>query len=126
MLGLSVWVLHEYRIEGPVHKELQLVRGLVTDMEPAVLTISRPQLIVEGLMGTTDPPTIARRLDELKAMENEYQARYDYWKKSALNPEIKDEIAECNKPAEEYFGLINSELRRLRQNPSGKGKKGVR
>jgi methyl-accepting chemotaxis protein WspA len=88
------------------------------------LTISRPQLIVEGLMGTTDPPTIARRLDDLKAMENEYQARYDYWTKSALDPEIKDEIAKCNKPVDEYFRLINSELApALRQNQTDKAKK---
>ncbi len=112
MLGLSVWVLHQYRIEGPVYTDLQRVRELVTDMEPAVLTITRPQLIVEGLMGTTDPPKIARRLDDLKAMENEYQARYDFWTKAALDPEIKDEIAKCNKPVEEYFRLIDSELAR--------------
>ena len=124
MLGLSVWVLHQYRIEGPVYTDLQRVRKFVTDMEPAVLTITRPQLIVEGLVGTTDPPKIARRLDELKAMENEYQARYDFWTKAALDPEIKDEIAKCNKPVEEYFRLINSELAPARaQNQAAQAKK---
>ena len=75
-------------------------------------------------MGTTDPPTIARRLDELKALENEYQARYDFWTKAALDPEIKDEIAKCNKPVEEYFRLIDSELApALRQNQTDQAKK---
>ena len=124
MLGLSVWVLHQYRIEGPVYTDLQRVREVVTDMEPAVLTITRPQLIVEGLVGTTDPPRIARRLDDLKALENEYQARYDFWTKAALDPEIKDEIAKCNKPVEEYFRLIDSELApALRQNQTDQAKK---
>ena len=124
MLGLAAWVLHQYRIQGPVHRDLQLARGLVTEMEPAVMAIFRPQLIVEGLAGTTDPPAITRRLDELRVMEGEYRARYDHWTKAALDPEIKNEIVECNKPAEEYFRLVHDEfVPALRDNQAGKAKK---
>ncbi|MCY2950400.1 MAG: hypothetical protein NTU53_00255 [Planctomycetota bacterium] len=39
VLSLSAVVLHWYRVEGPVHKELQLMRGLLTELEPSVLAL---------------------------------------------------------------------------------------
>jgi methyl-accepting chemotaxis protein WspA len=124
MLGLSRWVLYWYRIDGPVHHDIQQMREVVTEMEPDVLTIFRPHLIVESLVGMTDPSAIARGLDELAAMERAYQARYAHWKESALDPAVKEAIASLNQPAEEYFRLIKSELApALRGNQAVKAKK---
>ena len=51
VLCLAACVLHWYRVEGPVHKDLQEMRGLLTEMEPSLLALARPHLIVEGLAG---------------------------------------------------------------------------
>jgi methyl-accepting chemotaxis protein WspA len=124
VLCLAAMVLHWYRIEGPVHAELQRIGGLQAEMEPAVLAIFRPNLIVEGLPGTTDPAAIDRELEELAVMEREYSDRYTFWKESALDPAIKKALADCGKPAEEYFRLIKSELApALRGNQPDKAKK---
>lgn len=124
MLALSAWVLHRYRIEGPVHSDLQLMRGIVTELEPSVMAIFRPQLIVEGLAGTTDPAALARRLDELASMERQYRERYAFWQQSTLDPAIKKAVADCNQPAEEYFRLVNAELiPALRGNQTDKAKR---
>jgi len=110
VLSLSAWVLHRYRVDGPIHKDIQTMRELLTEMEPSLMAIERPHLVVEGLSSTTDPAAVSRRLDELAAMERDYRARYEYWKDSTVSQPIKRAIAECHQSAEEYFRLVKDEL----------------
>lgn len=110
MLSLSTWVLHRYRVDGPVHARLREMRELRSVMEPSVLALFRPHLVAEGMIGTTDPALINARLAELTDMETQYQKSYAFWKDSTLDPAIKKAIADCNRPAEEYFRLVRSEL----------------
>jgi methyl-accepting chemotaxis protein WspA len=124
VLGLSALTLYWYRVNGPVHNELQLMRGVLSELEPSVLALWRPHLIVAGLPATTDPAEITRQLNELTAMERDYRDRYGYWKDSALDPAIKKAIANCYQPADEYFRLVREELTpMLRSNQMEKAKK---
>lgn len=109
MLG-SAWVLSQYRIEGPVHKGIQQMREIQTDMEPSVLAIFRPHLIVEGLIGINDSATVADRLTRLADLKRDYTQLYNKWQESNLEPAIKKAIQDCNEPAEDYFQLIDSDL----------------
>lgn len=110
VLCLSALVLHWYRVEGPVHKELQLMQGLLTEMEPSILALWRPHLLVQGLPATADPAEISRQLAEVAGMERVYHERYEYWKDSLLDPAIKKAVADCNQPADRYFRLVKDEL----------------
>jgi methyl-accepting chemotaxis protein WspA len=124
VLGLSALALQRYRVDGPIHKELQLMRELLTELEPSVLALWRPHLIVAGLPATTDPAEISRQLDELADMERVYRDRYGYWKDSLLDSTIKKAIADCYRPADEYFRLVREELApELRSNQMEKAKK---
>jgi methyl-accepting chemotaxis protein WspA len=124
VLCLSVLVLQRYRVEGPVHKEIQVLRQLLTEMEPSVLALWRPHLVVEGLPATTDPATISRRLEELAAMERVYRERYEYWNDELTDPAIKKAVADCHRSADEYFRLVDEELApELRSNQMDKARK---
>ena len=124
VLCLSALVLQWYRVDGPVHKELQLMRAIQSEMEPSVLALWRPHLVVAGLPTTTDPAAISTRLEELAAMERDYRDRYAYWKDSAVESAVKKAMAECYRPADEYFRLLNDELApALRSNQMDKAKK---
>jgi methyl-accepting chemotaxis protein WspA len=124
MLCLSAVVLHWYRVEGPVHKELQVLRELLTDMEPSVLAIWRPHLIVEGLPATTNPAEISRQLGEVAALERQYRESYDRWQNSLLDKTIKQAIAKCYQPADQYFRLVQEDLASaLQGNQPDKAKK---
>jgi methyl-accepting chemotaxis protein WspA len=124
VLCLAALVLHWYRVEGPVDKELQVMRELLPELEPSVLALFRPQLIIEGIPATTDSAAINQRLEQLTAMERHYRDRYAYWKDSPLTPAIKKAIADCYQPADEYFRLIKDELGpALRSNQLEKAKK---
>ena len=124
VLCLSAFVLHWYRVEGPVHKDLQVMRQLLTEMEPSVLALWRPHLVVTSLPATTDPAEISRQLNEVADMEREYRDRYEYWKDVLADPAIKKAIADCHRPADEYFRLVKDELvPELRGNQTDKAKK---
>ena len=41
ILCLSAYVLYWYRVDGPVHQELQLIRQLQTEMEPSILATGK-------------------------------------------------------------------------------------
>lgn len=111
VLCLSAYVLYWYRVDGPVHQELQLIRQLQTEMEPSIMTLIRPQLVVEGLLSITDSNTLNSRLRELDEMENVYRERQVYWKKSLADPAINKAVSEdCFRPADEYFHLVKNEL----------------
>jgi methyl-accepting chemotaxis protein WspA len=110
MLCLATVVLFEYRIEGPVHRELQALGQLMSEMEPSVLAIWRPNLIVKHLPETTDSTEIAEQLEAVAQMERDYQERYEYWSSTIPEPELKKALADCQKPAREYFRIVREEL----------------
>jgi methyl-accepting chemotaxis protein WspA len=110
VLGLAALVLSWYRVDGPVHKELQAMQALRAEMEPSVLALWRPHLIVQGLPATTDPAEIRRQLDEVAVMERQYRDSNEHWKKTLVDSDIKRAIAECYQPADQYFRLVKDEL----------------
>ena len=65
VLCVSGLALHWYRVDGPVHRELKLMRQLLTDLEPSVLALWRPHLVVKSLPATADPAEITRQLNEV-------------------------------------------------------------
>lgn len=121
---LSALVLHWYRVEGPVHQEIKVLRQLLTDMEPSVLALWRPHLIVAGLPATTDPNEISRQLEVVSGMEREYRQRYEHWKNTPMDSATRKSIDDCYPPADQYFRLVKDELAPLlRANQADKAKK---
>lgn len=116
ILCLAAVVLHRYRVEGPVHQDLQMMRELLTDMEPSKLTLWHPNLIVAGLPATNDDAEISRQLEELAAMERDYRTSYSQWESSSLNSDIKRALAACYTPADQYFRLVANEMAPLLRN----------
>jgi methyl-accepting chemotaxis protein WspA len=111
ILGLSAFVLHFYRIEGPIHQQLQLLRQLQTEMEPSILALARPHLVVQGLLAHTDADALNSQLKDLDDMEKVYRERQEYWKKTLTDPAINKAVTEdCYKAADEYFHIVKDEL----------------
>jgi methyl-accepting chemotaxis protein WspA len=111
ILCLSAYVLYWYRVDGPVHQELQLIRQIQTEMEPSVLALARPHLVVQGVLSHVDADTLNSQLSELDDMENVYRERHEYWKKTLTDPAIKKAVIEdCLRPADEYFRVVKNEL----------------
>jgi methyl-accepting chemotaxis protein WspA len=111
VMCLSGIVLYWYRVEGPVHQELQLVRQLMTEMEPSILALARPHLVVQGVLSHVDDEALNSRLKEFEEMERVYRDRRDYWKNTLTDPVISKAVTEdCYRAADEYFRLVKAEL----------------
>jgi methyl-accepting chemotaxis protein WspA len=111
VLGISAMALYWYRVEGPVHQELKLVRQLQTEMEPSILALARPHLVVQGILAYTDSDALNSQLRDLDDMEKLYRQRHESWKKLLTDPAINKAVTEdCYKPADEYFRVVKDEL----------------
>ncbi|MFZ5831611.1 MAG: methyl-accepting chemotaxis protein [Planctomycetota bacterium] len=110
VLGLSWLLIHWYRINGPVHQEVQLLRELLTEMEPSLFSLERPHLIVEGLPTMTNRDAIDLRLKEFNAMKQAYRGRYNHWSATLTEPEIRSAVETGHQKAEEYFEAVEDEL----------------
>lgn len=111
LLGLSVVALRRYRVEGPVHKEIQTIAQLQNEMEPSFFALFRPRLIVDSLVASGDPAAISARVRELEEMEQTFRDRYDHWKNAIADPALqKAVIVDCYRPADEYFRAVRNDL----------------
>jgi methyl-accepting chemotaxis protein WspA len=111
ILCLSDYAIYWYRVDGPVHQGIQLIRQLQTEMEPSTLSLARPHLVVQGVLAHVDSDALNNRLNEFDDMENVYRERNEYWKKTLADPDLKKAVTEdCYRPADEYFRLVKNEL----------------
>ena len=125
VLGVSGGVIYWYRIQGPIHKWLVSAAQLESELEPPVLALYQPHLMVESLLLTSDATVVASRLEELAAQERELRDHYAFWRETLTDPAIRKAIDDCCQPAEEYFRLVREELGPLLRGnlPDGKAKK---
>jgi methyl-accepting chemotaxis protein WspA len=111
VLCLSAYVFYWYRVDGPIHQELQLVKQLQSEMEPSVLALARPHLVVQGVLSYVDADSLNSQLKDLDEMDKVYRQRRDYWKKTLADPDINKAVTEdCYQPADEYFRAVKNEL----------------
>lgn len=111
ILCFSAYVLYWYRVDGPVYQEIQLIGQLKSEMEPSILALARPHLVVQGALSYVNMEALNNQLSDLDEMENVYRERHEFWKKSLSDPAIKKAVTEdCYKPADEYFRLVKNEL----------------
>ena len=111
VLCLSAYVLYWYRVDGPIHKEIQLIRQLQTEMEPSILAMERPHLVVQGMLSYVDANALNSQLSDLDEMEKAYRESNEYWKKSLTDPAVNKAVTEdCFRPADEYFRVVRNEL----------------
>jgi hypothetical protein len=49
VLGLSVWVLHTYRVNGPIYDRLILRKSALSDVAPATFLLADPYFLLYQL-----------------------------------------------------------------------------
>jgi methyl-accepting chemotaxis protein WspA len=116
VLGLSLWVLYEYRVNGPVYDRLSRRAAALAEVEPATFYVGHPYLLMHEMFTTTDPAELLRLNENYVDLERHFYAREAYWSenlfdgplKSALSGEVFPTANEFYRVAkEEYLPLIN-------------------
>jgi methyl-accepting chemotaxis protein WspA len=111
VLGLGGWLLLRYRIGGPAYDRLSQAKQLVAEIEPAVLTINRPYLLLLDLTGTTDPAKMDRIMARVQRFQEEYHEHQAHWRKALPEGLIKQAVTvDSVYPADEVFRIGREEL----------------
>ena len=125
IMGIRGYLLGQYSVGGPIHKELDLRKELVNDMQPPPLLVGRPFLMLQEIETSSDPAE-ARRLTALfKDYEASYHQRREFWlSKISHNDPVRQAIeVTAHQPAMEFFRLANDEyLPNVRGDAAAKAK----
>jgi methyl-accepting chemotaxis protein WspA len=111
VLALGGWLLLRYRIGGPEYERINQSRRLESVMEPAVLIIDRPYLLLLDLAGAPDQQVADRLTAALQQMEEEYRQEQRHWREELPDGPVKQAVTvDAFRPADEVFRLYHEEL----------------
>ncbi|HLJ95067.1 MAG TPA: methyl-accepting chemotaxis protein [Gemmataceae bacterium] len=79
VLSLSLWVLYEYRVNGPVYERLSRRAMALADLSPSTFYTARPYLALLQMSTTTDPAFMERLNQAFAKLEKDFRDREAYW-----------------------------------------------
>ena len=116
VLGLSLWVLHEYRVNGPVYEQLIRRTAALGDLEPAAFDMAEAYLILLELSTATNAAEVQSLKNQFAEYESHFRKREEFWSENlldgttqrALSQEVFPEAhAFYRAVKEEYLPLLN-------------------
>lgn len=79
VLGLSLWVLHEYRVNGPVYDQIMRRTTVLAELEPTTFDMAEPYRILVELSIVTDAAEIESLKHQFARHETHFREREAYW-----------------------------------------------
>jgi methyl-accepting chemotaxis protein WspA len=78
VFGLSLWVLHEYRVKGPVYERLIRRMEVIVEIAPPAFGVSEPYLILFELSEATDAAEVEKLKKQFDLCEERFHKKEDY------------------------------------------------
>jgi methyl-accepting chemotaxis protein WspA len=111
ILGLSAWLLLEFRVNGPVYQNLAVKRQLLAELLPPSIALTQPYLTLNQLVAAEDEQTLNRLQTRFMKEEKAYQEAHEYWAgELAPGPLREDLIVAAHVPAQEVLRLAREEF----------------
>jgi methyl-accepting chemotaxis protein WspA len=106
VLALSVYLLHTFRVNGPVYEEIAVLKGVEAEVRPATLAIYGPYLTLEQLESSTDPTEIRTLKERFARQKDRYFEARKFWMARAPESEFKRKLeTEAHEPVAEIFDI---------------------
>jgi methyl-accepting chemotaxis protein WspA len=119
VLGLSLWVLYEYRVNGPQYDRLARRAAALSEVEPATFYTVYAYVVLLELSQTSDPEEIRRLKDEFATVEKVFGEREAYWSENLYEGPLKQALVNDVWPsAAQFFRAVDVDYLPL----VGKGK----
>jgi methyl-accepting chemotaxis protein WspA len=93
VLGLSLWALHEFRVNGPVYDRISRRATALADTEPSAFFTVQPYLTLFELSTATDPKQIEQLRKDYAAHEARFREREAYWTEHLYEGPLKQALA---------------------------------
>src|SRR5579884_3572924 len=75
VLGVALWVLHEYRVGGPVYEHLIARKNSLSEVDPATFLLSEPYFELYRINTTTDADEVRRLVERYRDAEKRCRER---------------------------------------------------
>jgi methyl-accepting chemotaxis protein WspA len=110
VLGLSLWVLHQYRVNGPVYDHLMRRTAILGDLQPATFDVAEPYLILFELSTATDAAEIKSLKEQFDQFETRYLKSKAHWAKDLSDGPTKDALESKVFPAaDEFYWVVKKD-----------------
>lgn len=110
VLGLSIWCLETFRVNGPVYRGIVRDKDVVADILPPPLYIVEPYLLVHEAEQTADLESVRAIEGKVAELEAGYRRRWEAWEAQLPADELKALLLERSaQPAEEFFRVAREE-----------------
>ncbi|MDH6157454.1 methyl-accepting chemotaxis protein [Janthinobacterium sp. CG_23.4] len=102
--GLSLRVLGELKVNGPVYQRIVQGKDLVADVLPPPEYILESYLVAFQLMASEDRAAQDKLVERLKVLKGEYDTRHQFWRGQGLDTDIADALlAQSHAPAVAFY-----------------------
>lgn len=111
VLGLSSWLLIEFRVEGPVYRKLARKRELFAEVLPPTLALTQPYLTLNQMMAAEDDQRIRQLEARFQQETKAYQDAHERWAQELAAGPLREElIVRAHIPAQEMIRLARDEF----------------
>src|SRR5262245_5797774 len=110
VLGLALWVLHQYRINGPVYERISQRAAALAETEPSIFFIVQPYLALVQMSSATDPAEIQQLRDAFDRHEARFEERAAHWQEHLHEGPLKQALTRDVWPAgRDFFRVARSD-----------------
>ncbi|WP_086739487.1 methyl-accepting chemotaxis protein [Erythrobacter colymbi] len=106
---LAAYAINEIRFGGEMHRTNQQLHEFNADILPP------PGYLIESYLEATliarDPASVGARAKRLAALEKDFNARFDHWSASDLEPALRDGFATTvREDGKAFWSLVDNQL----------------
>jgi len=111
VLLLCLWLLSTYRIFGKEYQEVAKLQVLKSNVEPAILTITRPYQAILKLVASNGEEQANKAISRIQSLEEQYRATQATWLSELPDGPLKKMLAiDCFIPADEIFRITKEQI----------------
>jgi methyl-accepting chemotaxis protein WspA len=108
-LAIGLYVSSEYRVGGPVHREIARYHAFLGDAQPATLVVTRPIILLQQIETEIDRAEIDRQAARMRELEDEYRDSRNRWLRELPDGDLRALVErDQHAPAEEIFRIARA------------------
>jgi methyl-accepting chemotaxis protein len=109
VIGSSTYGLSQLKIGGPLYAQLKLDSDLIADVLPPPEYVVEAHL--EALLALREPAQLSKRRDRIVKLKADYDERHEFWRKSALEESLKNElVVESDREVTKFWNVLQNQL----------------
>ena len=110
VLSLALWVLWQYRINGPAYHRISLRSAALAELTPAAFEVVEPYFALVELSTATDAAEIQRLQERFAEHERVFKDRETYWTDKLFDGPTKQALVQDVWPAgREFYRVAKAE-----------------